>query len=638
MNVDIQIRSCIKVTIISIVSLFILLLASAYIWAYQYKDRIGPNVFMSTTDLSGLSRSQAKDILQDRVDKILSEGIDLSTDKTDTTKKLALATLVGSDLIENVEFNIDQLIDRAMTLSHESNSILNTYRVMANFLTRYELIIPVTLNTEGLKQDVYKLFPEVETLSEQPQFQFSNQNDLWSGEVLLGRDGTEFAFDSFFEHVKTNLEQLDTSPLTIALVSKVPALSNQFAESQLTEAIRMIGIGPINFVYNEVSTQKNQTWYMTERDVSEILKPGLDGVEIDREKFDVFLDTIAGVVERPAQNARIDVENGRVTNFIQSKKGVQIDRDEVFEKTLTTLQNEDIDTQNNTIVLVTNEEEPTITTGDVNDLGITQILGTGTSSYRGSPRNRKTNIQNGVNLLNGLLIAPGETLSLIQALQPFTEENGYLSELVIKGDKIQPELGGGLCQIGTTTFRAVMNSGLKVTERRNHSLVVSYYNDPSNNNPGTDATIYEPAPDFKFTNDTEHYVLFQAENIVDKQELRFTLWGTSDGRKGSYTPPVVLRWIPVGETKRIETTDLEPGKEQCQTAHIGADASFDYSVVKSDGTVETTTFESHYRPLPEICLVGVEEMSVENSEIGTVDNSEETQTNLSELPQKILTP
>jgi vancomycin resistance protein YoaR len=214
-----------------------------------------------------------------------------------------------------------------------------------------------------------------------------------------------------------------------------------------------------------------------------------------------------------------------------------------------------------------------------------------------------------VRLLNGLLIAPDETFSLLNALKPFETENGYLPELVIKGDKIQPEIGGGLCQIGTTTFRAAMNSGLPIVSRSNHSLVVSYYNDPANGNPGTDATIYDPAPDFQFKNDTGHYLLFQAEMDETTQNLRFTFWGTSDGRKGSYTPPTVIRWIGVGDPINTETLDLEPGEKKCQSAHVGADTTFTYSVVRPDGTVETTGYPSHYRPLPEICLVGVEELS-----------------------------
>jgi vancomycin resistance protein YoaR len=159
-----------------------------------------------------------------------------------------------------------------------------------------------------------------------------------------------------------------------------------------------------------------------------------------------------------------------------------------------------------------------------------------------------------------------------------------------------------------------MNSGLPIVSRQNHSLVVSYYNDPSNGNPGTDATIYEPSPDFQFLNDTGHYILFQAENLTDTQELRFTFWGTSDGRQGSYSPPIVSRWIPVGDTQYVETLDLEPGVLQCQASHIGADASFVYTVITRETETIQTLFESHYRPLPKICLVGVEEITTEVEE------------------------
>jgi vancomycin resistance protein YoaR len=242
---------------------------------------------------------------------------------------------------------------------------------------------------------------------------------------------------------------------------------------------------------------------------------------------------------------------------------------------------------------------------DTNNLGITEILGVGYSSFAGSPLNRVKNIQNGASKLHGLLIPPGETFSAIDHLRPFTIDAGYLPEKVIKGDEIVPEIGGGLCQIGTTLFRMAMNSGVDIAERRNHSLVVSYYNDPTNGLPGTDATIYEPAPDFKFTNDTENYVLIQAEVDTTNQDLFFTLWGTNDGRKGSYTLPQVSKWIEPGPAKIIETTKLAPGVRECQSAFRGANTSFTYTRSLPNGTTESEVFDSYYRPLPQICLVGV---------------------------------
>ncbi len=264
------------------------------------------------------------------------------------------------------------------------------------------------------------------------------------------------------------------------------------------------------------------------------------------------------------------------------------------------------DTVTNTISIAVQLIEPNVTTGEANGFGITEMLGTGISKYAGSPANRIKNIRNAVKKLNGILIKPDEEFSALKYTEPFTLDGGYLPELVIKGDRITPEIGGGLCQIGTTLFRMAMMSGMPITERRNHSLVVSYYNDLENNLPGTDATIYDPAPDFKFKNDTGSYVLIQTEMDEKDGFLYFSLWGKSDGRKGSYTKPEVKKWIGYGPTKIVETTKLAVEEKKCQHAYRGAETSFTYTRDLPDGSKEIKLFESYYRPLPEICLVGVE--------------------------------
>jgi vancomycin resistance protein YoaR len=215
------------------------------------------------------------------------------------------------------------------------------------------------------------------------------------------------------------------------------------------------------------------------------------------------------------------------------------------------------------------------------------------------------NIRHAVKKLNGVLVKPNETFSTLLATGPFTIEDGYVSELVIKGDSLKPEVGGGLCQIGSTLFRMAMNAGMSIVERRSHSLVVHYYSDPRNGNPGTDATIYDPAPDFKFHNDTGHHVLIQTAMNEATGDLAFTLWGATDGRTASYTAPIVTRWIPHGVTKTVETTKLAPGEKKCQKAFNGAETTFTYTRILADGTEEKRNFGSYYRPLPEICLLGV---------------------------------
>lgn len=149
-----------------------------------------------------------------------------------------------------------------------------------------------------------------------------------------------------------------------------------------------------------------------------------------------------------------------------------------------------------------------------------------------------------------------------------------------------------------------MHSGLDVVSRRNHSLAVSYYNDATNGNPGTDATLYDPTPDFTFTNDFPTYILLAAHADSEKGEVTITFWGTKDGRSGSYTPPVVLTRTPAGATTYTETSALPAGVTQCQHGFTGYTTTFDYNITYANGISKTVPFLSSYRPLPETCLVG----------------------------------
>ncbi len=183
---------------------------------------------------------------------------------------------------------------------------------------------------------------------------------------------------------------------------------------------------------------------------------------------------------------------------------------------------------------------------------------------------------------------------------------------MIKGNETIPEIGGGLCQVGTTTFRGAMAAGLDITSRRNHSYAVSYYADDRNGLPGTDATIYDPYPDFRYINDTPGYLLLQTR--IEGDHLYFDYWGTDDGRNAYFTEPQISGWIAPPPTKEIETTDLAPGERKCtESAHAGTTAWFDYIVDYADGTKHQETFTSTYKPWQAVCLVGVEKLSEETA-------------------------
>ncbi len=566
------------------------------VWAGRYEGKIAPGVSIGDHVFDGQDPETARQWIQSKVDALTTQGIDVNTGTS--RARVALSQLVGGDTIDAVAFDVDAVVQTLSTTHHAENKWSDVLAVLIGALKETHVRIPVTLYPGTIQQAVYDAFPAAEQPATNPSFVFTQSTGQWQATVTPGTDGVAFAFDPFLVQLTKQLETLSSDPLSISLVTGQPTVSDTQAENQVDLALAALQAAPLVMMGTNVDG-KEQTWKLEASDLKNFLAPGVDGLLVDDAAFTAFVDLIAPEIEVAPQNARFTIENGRAQEFALSKEGISIDRP-VFQKTVVDV----LRAGTMSVVIPTIVAEPTVTTAEGNDLGIEGVLGVGISKFKGSPTNRIKNIKNGVSLLNGLLVAPDETFSLLNALKPFEVSHGYFPELVIKGDKIEPEVGGGLCQIGTTTFRAAMMSGLPIVSRSNHSLVVSYYNDLSNGNPGTDATIYDPAPDFQFKNDTGHYILFQAEIFEDTQELHFTFWGTSDGRKASYTPPEVIRWIGVGETRMTETDTLEPGVKKCQSAHVGADTTFTYSIVRPNGTQEDVIFDSHYRPLPEICLVG----------------------------------
>lgn len=238
-------------------------------------------------------------------------------------------------------------------------------------------------------------------------------------------------------------------------------------------------------------------------------------------------------------------------------------------------------------------------------LGIKELVGTGTTDFSGSPSNRITNIARGVELLNGKLVKDGETFSTITSLSPIDQAHGYVQGLVIVNNKTLPADGGGLCQVSTTFFRAVLNAGLPVVARANHSYEVSYYQ--RGIGPGLDATIYDPNPDFKWKNDTGHAIYVQT--YITGKNLTFELYGTRDGRTAAVDGPHTLQTFePSGDPIYVNTDTLPKGTtKQIDPPVQGAKTTATYTVTRGGTVINTQTFNSFYQAMPAQYLVGTHE-------------------------------
>lgn len=175
------------------------------------------------------------------------------------------------------------------------------------------------------------------------------------------------------------------------------------------------------------------------------------------------------------------------------------------------------------IDLLIEEKQPEISMKTLEDMKIDALLGQGKSNFIGSPKNRRLNITTGAAKFNNVIIAVDEEFSFVATLGEISAKTGYVPELVIKEDKVITELGGGLCQVSTTAFRAAIYSGLPILERRPHSYAMPYYAPQ-----GMDSTIYPPHPDLRFKNDTSAPILIQTKIV--KNDLIFNFFGKKQKR------------------------------------------------------------------------------------------------------------
>lgn len=348
--------------------------------------------------------------------------------------------------------------------------------------------------------------------------------------------------------------------------------------------------------------------------ISIILQAYTNGVELSpsykfsEQKLNEKLKPLYEKIDKKPVEALFNFENGRVTAFKASENGREVNKDElnqlVLSKARLVLNNTD---QKTVIISVpTKTVKPNLTTDKVNKMGITELIGEGNSTFKGSIENRVYNIGLASSRLNGVLVKPGETFSFNKTIGDVSSLTGYKQAYVISGGRTILGDGGGVCQVSTTFFRAVLNAGLPIVERNPHAYRVSYYEQDSG--PGVDAAIYTPNVDFRFKNDTDHHILIQSIFDPVNQKLTFMLYGTSDGRVSTISEPVVLSQTPAPEPKFEDDPNLPAGQvKQIDFAAAGAKVYFTRTVTKNGETIIDETFNTTYRPWQAVFVRGTKQ-------------------------------
>ncbi len=243
----------------------------------------------------------------------------------------------------------------------------------------------------------------------------------------------------------------------------------------------------------------------------------------------------------------------------------------------------------------------TLAKGSAEELSqVKDLLGSFTTTYSAANIARSRNVENGCRLVDGTTLYPGEEFSTLETITPFTEANGYYAAASYLNGKVVDSLGGGICQVSTTLYNAVLLSELETTLRSSHSMIVTYVE------PSMDAAIAESSgKDFKFRNNTDYPIYIEGK--ASKGKIVFNIYGkeTRDpGHKVRFESEVLETTYPDHEDI-IADSSQPVGYINIESAHIGYKARL-WKIVEEDGVEVSRDVmnRSTYKVSPRSAIVG----------------------------------
>ena len=466
---------------------------------------------------------------------------------------------------EKLETTTQQFLKKEFSLNYEKS-----YWQASPERLRIEIDVPATINLAFSKNNIWWQFASLWGYNLKPIWQIDEQGlenffqenlasihqPAQNASFIYNKEKQDFNLipsqkgmvidkKKFRKDLKQIVNNFQEKEIQLTLIEDQPEVLENETQQAYNKAKEILARAPYKLIINDplkisppgiTLTKENLILLIEFQPIKDENNPKnkILGVNINEQSLKDYLTILSSSINREPINAQLVIERNYATKFALSREGLELDieknipkiREEILNKNPSADEAGETKIELEIIILL-----PKIATKDINNLGITVLIGKGVSSFAGSPSNRIHNIKIGAEKFNGFLIKTNEEFSFNNILGEIGPEQGYKPELVIKKDKTVPEYGGGLCQVSTTAFRAAINTGLEITRRTAHAFPVVYY-DPQ----GFDATIYPPWPDLRFVNNTPSYVLVQTK--INDYDLIFEFYGTNDGRKTEIDGPL----------------------------------------------------------------------------------------------------
>lgn len=417
-------------------------------------------------------------------------------------------------------------------------------------------------------------------------------DNIYIGEVAVGGmsgDEAKQAVDAYVDEVKNTKFTLSVNDKSITATAG--QLGVEWENTGVVEEAVMIGkSGSLITRYKDKKDLEHEPKKLE-------LTFGTDEADIKK-----YLTANAKKVNQEAVDGGLVRENGSFT-ITGGKEGIAVNVEQ-SAKTIASYISDEWDTKEASVALSADVVQPR---GSKEQLSkVKDVLGTFSTDYSSSSSGRAMNVSNGCSLINGTLLYPGDVFSVYETVSPFDAEHGYALAGSYENGTVVETYGGGICQVSTTLYNAVIRAELKITERYAHSMIVNYVK------PSMDAAIAGTIKDLKFENNTDAPIYI--EGVTGGGVITFTVYGEetrSPNREVIFESEIVSENNPSTQIQGSASYNVGYVSVQ-QSAHVGKVARL-WKIVKENGEEKSREEfnNSNYRASPKIIVVGTNTSSAE---------------------------
>jgi vancomycin resistance protein YoaR len=572
---------------LALIAAVALLLSAIGLFAFRaaYADKVYPAVAVGDVNVGGMTVDQAVAHVERRAGEMEHETVSFSYNGQTWTPTLSE---IGATV------HVDASVDAAFALGRDDNAVARLG--FTRQLLKGDQLVP--LRTTVDREALHAWFRNVNADIADPAVDATIVVDGTNVTITPEHLGTIVDEDAATALILESLRTLEPIATELPTRTDMPNIHASDLEANQAELAAALD-GPI------VASFAGQRWEIPPSDLSRFLAVDVawrDGgtsvdMTLDKDALASYLnDNFSGVVNSAPVDATVawNADQGGLVALTPSSDGHTLEADAFADAVTRSFMSDQSPVEIPAVVV-----KPAVDANNLAALNIDSLLARGDSNFDGGSEDRDKNIYVGIDLLNGELVPPGGTFSFNGAVGEITADKGFVEAGVIEAETIGRDVGGGICQVSTTVFRAALLSGMPISEWWPHSLRLKGY-ERDGWTAGFDASILQSGSnpeywgDFKFVNDSDGYILVQS--WTDYPHAYVDIYGNDDGRTVDVSDPTFR--VPDWDYDDKEVVDPEKPAgymEQTQWPTEPYEAIVARTVTYASGEVEEQQFYSPYQ-------------------------------------------